>query len=228
MIPDPATVYAIVSAVLIVAAIIVIPPRRRPTAGTAWILLIVILPIPGWLAFLLLGHYKLPRARRDVQARINATIDAQVAEAKKHMGDGVIDAAVSPAYRSVERLATDYGRLPVMAGNSVEILTDYGASLEAIVRDIDAAHQSVWVEYYAMTLDDTTRPFFEALAAAKRRGVDVRVLYDTWGSRSLRRQEAHAAGSWSPRESRTAPSCRCAFPARGTSGPTCAITARSW
>ncbi|WP_084079043.1 cardiolipin synthase [Demequina sp. NBRC 110057] len=184
MLSDHATLYAIVSGVLIVLAVAVIPPRRRPTAGMAWILLIVILPIPGWLAFLLLGHYKLPRSRRDVQARINATIDAQVVEAKKQMGDGVIDAAVSPTYRSVERLATGYGRLPVMAGNSVEILTDYGASLDAIVRDIDSARQAVWVEYYAMTLDSATRPFFEALAAAKRRGVDVRVLYDTWGSRS--------------------------------------------
>ncbi|WP_084099670.1 cardiolipin synthase [Demequina sp. NBRC 110051] len=184
MITVPATLSAVLWWVLIVLAVIVIPPRRRPTAGMAWILLIVILPVPGWLAFLLLGHYKLPQARRDVQTRINATIDAQVVEAKRRMGADVIDAAVDPAYRSVEQLAWDYGRLPVMAGNSLEILTDYGASLDSIVRDIDSARHSVWVEYYAMTLDDTTRPFFEALAAAKERGVDVRVLYDAWGSRS--------------------------------------------
>lgn len=184
MITVPATLSAVLWWVLIVLAVVVIPPRRRPTAGMAWILLIVILPIPGWIAFLLLGHYKLPRARRDVQTRINATIDAQVVKATEDMGVGVIDADVGPGYRSVERLAWDYGRLPVMAGNDLELLTDYDASLAAIVRDIDAARETVWVEYYAMTLDDTTRPFFEALAAAKRRGVDVRVLYDAWGSRS--------------------------------------------
>jgi cardiolipin synthase len=44
--------------------------------------------------------------------------------------------------------------------------------------DIDTAQRYVHVEFFILTYDDTTAPFFEALARARERGVAVRVLAD--------------------------------------------------
>ncbi|WP_062071489.1 cardiolipin synthase [Demequina sediminicola] len=180
---NPAVVYAAISWVLVITALIYIPRRRRPSSGTAWILLIVLLPIPGWLAFVVFGNYKLPKNRRDIQARINATIDEQIEQAKQESSVAFIDPEVKTQFHSVKLLAQEYGRLPAVAANSLDVLTDYNGAIETIVRDIEAARKTVFIEYYAMTLDDTTQPLFDALVAAKARGVDVRVMYDTWGSK---------------------------------------------
>lgn len=45
------------------------------------------------------------------------------------------------------------------------------------------AKRVVNVEIYILGLDDTTGPFFDALAEAVTRGVTVRLLYDHMGSR---------------------------------------------
>ena len=47
-----------------------------------------------------------------------------------------------------------------------------------MIADIDSATSYVHVEFYILVLDATTAPYFQALARARRRGVDVRVLSD--------------------------------------------------
>ncbi len=48
------------------------------SAGTAWLLVISLVPEVGWTAFLLLSGYKLPKARRAIQDQITQNIDAQI------------------------------------------------------------------------------------------------------------------------------------------------------
>ena len=61
-----------------IVALIVIPRGRKPTAAMAWLLLIFLLPFVGILLFLLIGSVRLPKARRDEQARIDGLIRGAV------------------------------------------------------------------------------------------------------------------------------------------------------
>lgn len=171
----------IINCVLWMIALLVIPPRRSPSSGTAWLLLITLLPVPGWLLFALLGHYKLPKNRRDIQKRINKDIDQAIAQLPTQAVEPIMG---SSRFMPTNDLATAYGRLPSLPGNKVTIQADYDQALADMTRDIDAAKASVYVEYYAATLDVSTQAFFAALVRAHERGVDVRVLFDSWGSRS--------------------------------------------
>ena len=47
-----------------IVAIIIIPRNRRPTSATAWLLAIYFIPFLGWVFFLLIGTFKLPKQRR--------------------------------------------------------------------------------------------------------------------------------------------------------------------
>lgn len=175
----------IIDWILRILALLVVPPRRSPSSGTAWLLLMMLFPIPGWLLFALLGHYKLPRARRNIQARINTEIEARIAALRQTTDSKAFMHPHIPAkYQSVQQLAESYGHLPSLTGNALTLQPEYEAAFDDMVRDINRAKYSVYVEYYAATLDEATRPVFEALAAARQRGVDVRVLFDAWGSRS--------------------------------------------
>lgn len=63
-----------------------------------------------------------------------------------------------------------------------------GAAFEAMLDAINAARYEVLVEAYVLRGDDTGRAFLAALKTAVRRGVDVKVLADAFGSSRTRRQ----------------------------------------
>jgi cardiolipin synthase len=49
-------------------------------------------------------------------------------------------------------------------------------------KHIDLAKKYVHIEFYIMSLDKTSQPFFDSLAAANKRGVDVKIMFDHIGS----------------------------------------------
>lgn len=176
---------AIIDWALRAIALFVVPPRRSPSSGTAWLMLIFLFPIPGWLLFALMGHYKLPKARRDIQERINQYVDesTELLHASDTARSNALKPQIPKRYQSTADLTLAYGRLPSLGGNTLTMQPDYNNALADIVRDINRAKETVYVEYYAATLDLATQDLFDALARARQRGVDVRVLFDTWGSR---------------------------------------------
>ncbi len=84
---------------------------------------------------------------------------------------------------SITTLNRELGAMPLVGGNSAELYPDSEESIAEMTRAIDQSRRFVHVEFYIATLDDTTRPFFDALARAQARGVTVRFLLDHWASR---------------------------------------------
>lgn len=161
-----------------IIAIIVIPRNRRPTAATAWLMAIWFLPLIGWVVFFAIGSPRLPRARRQKQRRINeylTEISGELALGKTHTD--------APAwFQSLVGMNHDLGALPLTGQNTAQLIGDYNTSLEAMTAALGRAQRFAHVEFYIMQFDETTAPFFEAMADAVQRGVTVRVLFDHWGN----------------------------------------------
>ncbi|MET0933429.1 MAG: cardiolipin synthase [Mycetocola sp.] len=160
--------------VIRVIAVIVVPRNRRPTAGMAWLLAIFLIPYVGVIAFLLIGNPKLPRKRRKLQQDINEFMEiaSQALPAQDLQPH-------APAWlKSLVTLNRNLGALPVLGGNEARLLGDYDASLAAMTEAIDTAEKFVHVEFYILSCDETTEPFFAAMERAVERGVVVRVLLD--------------------------------------------------
>lgn len=68
------------------------------------------------------------------------------------------------------------------SGNSVEVFNNGDDAFEAIWSDIDGARRRIWVETYILEPDRVGMASIDALARAVRRGCDVRLLYDAFGS----------------------------------------------
>jgi len=62
-----------------VAAIGIIPARRKPSTGMAWLLLVLLAPGLGLIAFAFFGSARLGRRRETALRRINATIAERAA-----------------------------------------------------------------------------------------------------------------------------------------------------
>jgi len=80
------------------------------------------------------------------------------------------------------RRALDSLADPMIGGNSATLLENGDKIFPAMTGDIRNATTSVSLETYIFEDDAAGRQFADALIAAARRGVQVRVLVDGWGS----------------------------------------------
>jgi cardiolipin synthase A/B len=161
-----------------ITALIVVPRNRRPQTALAWLLAIFFIPYIGILFFVVLGRARLPRGRRRKQREINAYI--------LDTTEGIERVRREPPWppwlEPVVELNRNLGSMPLVGGNVAELYDHDQDALDAMTAEIDAATSTVHAEFYILSLDDTTRPFFEALGRARERGVVVRVLLDHLGN----------------------------------------------
>ena len=116
------------------------------------------------------------------------------------------DPAIAPGIHLAERL----GDMPILGGNSVEVLSDYDGILDRLVADIDAARAHVHLLFYIIADDAVAGRVIAALERAAARGVACRVLADALGSRGVRFDDACCPGC-TPRGSKPSETMRVAF-----------------
>jgi cardiolipin synthase len=184
------TVILVIDVIIRVVAVIAVPRNRRPSSAMAWLLAIFVSPIPGSILFGILGSSKLPRGRRDKQREVSDFI----LEATKGIDTHAANETQPPWFSTVVHLNRKLGSMPLLPGNTVRLLPEYKASIAAMTAAVASAQRYVHVEFYIFARDDTTRAFFDALKAARDRGVTVRVLYDHWAT--IRNPKGRATRRW--------------------------------
>ncbi|MFT4028253.1 MAG: cardiolipin synthase [Protaetiibacter sp.] len=173
-----ALVLILVDLTIRITALIVVPRNRRPQTAMAWLLAIFFIPYLGILFFLLFGSARLPRSRRRKQQEINGFIR----ETTEGMDLVHKDPDWPPWLETLVELNRTLGAMPLVGGNSARMWADNQEAFDAMTEEIRRAKRIIHVEFYILSLDDTTRPFFQALADARARGVKVRVLLDHLGN----------------------------------------------
>ncbi|QCC78800.1 cardiolipin synthase [Nocardioides daphniae] len=164
-----------------VAALGIIPGNRKPSTGMAWLLLVLLNPMLGFIGFGFFGSNRVGRRRHQRLEEIRALVD----EHTRELPPPASAAAFSPAVRSAVTLNRTLGALPLHDDNDVMLLPDYAAAIGTMTQAVREARETVHVEFYIMALDEVTRPFFDALVEATERGVTVRLLYDHLGTRGI-------------------------------------------
>lgn len=165
---------------------------RQPRSAAGWLAVIWLSPIVGPVIYVLLGINRIARKGQRLRAeRVPDDASAQAA--------GPSDAApreAAPALAAAPHLAalvaaTD--RLvdrPLLGGNAIAPLVDGDAAFPAMLDAIAGARRSITLATYIFDGDPVGRRFVDALAAARGRGVEVRVLIDAAGVR-YHRPPAH-------------------------------------
>lgn len=162
-----------------ISIIFIVPRNRKPNSALAWLMFMFMLPIPGLLAYLLIGNPKLPRQRREAQATLDRVIEHTMRTLKRSQDNyHLIDVKPPKKYQNQANLNKALSHLPVSGGNKLDAIPTYSEVFERCIEDIDKAEHFVHIEYFIACLDNETQPFFDALARAAHRGVTIRVLYD--------------------------------------------------
>lgn len=173
--PDWVGLLLSVAHVLIaIIAAVYIAANRKPSSAIAWIMAIVFIPFIGILFFLLIGNWRLPQHRRDKQAHVSQIFIERT--------EGLHLASHADKWPdwlpSIVTMNRTLGALPMVGNNTAELYPDYLGSIQAIADSIDTATSYVYVEYFILVDDETTKPIMDALERACARGVKVKVLSD--------------------------------------------------
>ncbi|WP_070866380.1 cardiolipin synthase [Corynebacterium sp. HMSC072D01] len=177
-----------------------VPENRSPSASTAWLLLILLIPFIGLPLFLFLGSQQITGRRHEVQALAQELI----AERTEHLPDVPDDAEIEDDVVNVFKLSRQLTGMPAIASAEKGLFTEFDASIDRMIETIDAAQKSIHVQSYIFALDSSTEPFIQALERAHDRGLEVKVLVDPIGSwkypgyYKLKKRLDQAKISWHP------------------------------
>jgi cardiolipin synthase len=156
--------------------------RREVPAVIGWVGLAWLAPVMGSLLYVVFG---INRIRRSA-AQLGTTSEFVAFDARG--GRGLPPALLerSPALDELVRVGASVTGLPLRAGNRVEPLVDGDEAYPEMLAAIEGAERSVMLASYIFDHDRVGLRFRDALVAAHKRGVMVRVLIDAVGSRYSR------------------------------------------
>lgn len=138
---------------------------RTPQGATAWIFLILLVPLFGTVVYLFFGHADYKRFERERRKSDEDLFD-------QAGPDPVPD--LSSRLDAFARVA----RLPVTDGNDMSLLIDGKATYDALLDAIRGATSTLFVQFYTIKDDEVGRRLRDALMVAARSGVSVWLLHD--------------------------------------------------
>ncbi len=161
-------------------------PHREPASRIAWVLVILIFPVLGILAYLLVGETNIGLRRaerlRQTLARLPDPEGVMVAP-----GGAVAetDPVITERYRHLFELGQSITGFVPCRGNQGSLAADSDRAIKDLVEDIDAARDQVHLLFYIWLPDNNGTRVAQALMRAAGRGVICRVMADDLGSRQL-------------------------------------------
>jgi cardiolipin synthase len=176
-----AIAYYLSEWVIRIAMLVIVPFRRSPDAARGWLMLVLFLPWPALILYWLIGRPTFPRWRRERFMRLPQLLKINAEQMSRMMRAHEVE--LPPTVLRAAMLVQNIGQLPVVEGNSVELLADYDGTIDRLIEDIDGAKHHVHLLFYIFADDRTGRRVMQALHRATRRGVACRVLIDALGSR---------------------------------------------
>ncbi|MDP9727867.1 cardiolipin synthase [Alicyclobacillus tolerans] len=172
---------------LVTAGVIIFLERRDAAVTWAWLMVLLFVPIGGFLLYLLLGKklngVKMYRIRRMQREFVNAIVEAQ----KTNLREGNIEFYDPFVQRYQDliymNLVSSYAVFT--QDNRVEVFYDGQSKFISLLDTIRQAKHHIHLEYYIFRPDRLGRQLVSALIQKANEGVEVRVLYDAVGSKGL-------------------------------------------
>ncbi|MGK2741320.1 phospholipase D-like domain-containing protein [Tepidicaulis sp. LMO-SS28] len=155
--------------------------KRDARAATAWIGLILLVPLVGWVIYYFFGINRIERRAQTLRAGYDG------GEAMNLLPESVLTAAGGSQHagRHLQRFSQHglaVSPIPYVRGNRLTLLKNGDEAYPAMIAAIEKAEHTVALCTYIFNHDKAGKAFLEALANARARGVKVRVLIDGVGS----------------------------------------------
>ena len=171
----------------ILLIIMVFLEKRKPQNIIAWLTVMTFLPLIGFMLYVIFGSGLSRRVRKMIKKKaiserdIIRNIDGiQTLEEAKL--DGILKHDIE-----LVTLCYSFGCYP-LPGNKIKIYTNGEDKLKDLIDDIKKAKKNIHLEYYIFADDQTGKEVMKLLCQKAKEGVDVKLIYDSVGSRKAPRR----------------------------------------
>lgn len=157
---------------------------RSTNSILAWLLTLIFLPGIGFLLYAFLGRglsnrktifHLTPKEEENLEIIKNL---GKIDSSDVHKNERIDSLDIE----LLTRFFNSYEYAPITYKNETELFTDGKAKFEAVFNDIRNAKESVHVEYYQFFNDRIGNRFLRLLEEKAAEGLEVRLIYDPWGS----------------------------------------------
>jgi cardiolipin synthase len=169
----------------IMLSFVIIFRERKSTSSTwSWLFVVNVLPILGFILYLLIGrgisHYRIFKDRK----RFQIGFEKQHSHARKAYSDRAFLDMMrkNPVIGQLINMLYVEEKSIISTNTDVKIFNDGREKFDALIEDINRAKYHIHMEYYIFRMDDVGQEIYEALIEARKRGVEVKLLIDAWGS----------------------------------------------
>jgi cardiolipin synthase len=171
----------------VVIGAVILLENRNPDRTVAWLMALALVPLLGLVAYLLVGP-------KFASARALRRRHQELARHRRYP----LEVEIPPSeFQGVARLLVKTNGAVPLAFQDVTVLSDSASAFGAMFAALEGAKGYLHAQFFSLTSDGTGRRFAQLLMEARRRGVEVRLLYDGVGSWGLERdllEELKAAG----------------------------------
>lgn len=169
----------------ILLSFVIVFRERKETAQTwAWLLVLMFIPILGFILYIFLGRGISKDKIFDLKIQGKIGKNLEIEEDKQallrglypHPPTGFVDV------KQLIYMLTVFESTLYTTRNKVTLFTDGREKFDALLEDIKQAKDHIHLQYYIYRSDTLGVEVRDALIDAAKRSVKVRVLLDAWGS----------------------------------------------
>ncbi|MGN1226921.1 MAG: cardiolipin synthase [Candidatus Cryptobacteroides sp.] len=190
------TVLSILYIILIATIFyVILKERREPTETLAWILITLLVPIVGVIAYFLFGrsYRKSKQFSYDddtMNNQIMKLCEMQLSEMEKEEYSEL-------KHKNFVTLMLNSGMAALSIRNRLKILNNGYECFPALFTDLQKAQDFIHIEIFGIESGELFEKLLSILSERVQAGVEVRVIFDCVGSRALKSRDVkrmHKAG----------------------------------
>ncbi|MCM3569509.1 cardiolipin synthase [Neobacillus mesonae] len=171
---------------LTLAAGVVFFERREIGYTWAWLLVLVFIPIIGFLIYVFLGrgvkrknfYHLSSKERAYLQSTVNEQLDLLKTNYERSF-------PLLKKYADLIRMNLKSSNAIMTTDNEIQIFDDGKEKFNALFKDIQSAKKEINIQYYIIQRDSLGKRLRDELTKKAKEGVKVRILYDEIGSRRI-------------------------------------------
>lgn len=175
---------------IILSIVIVFFQRRDPQTVWTWLLVLYFLPIVGFVLYLFIGqdmHKSRMFRTKEIEDELNFAIGKQEEIIQKE--EFRISNPALYHYSDLVLFNLESSDAVYTDDNLVEIYTDGNTKFKSLLDEIKKAKSYIHIQYYIIRRDEVFKSIAELLVEKAKEGVEVRLLFDSMGCRSMRRKD---------------------------------------
>lgn len=168
------------------AIVIVFFQRRDPKSVWAWLLLLYFIPVLGFVFYLFLGQDLRKRKMfkiKEVEDNLNEAIRQQEHQLKTTNVEN-LDEEIE-GYTDLIMYNLETSGAVLTGDNDIDFFVDGNEKFDALIEDLRQAKEFINLQYYIIKNDVLFNRIKDVLVEKAAEGVEVRVLFDAMGCRSV-------------------------------------------